>query len=174
MLALTRRVVEGVGCSRRREEWQWAPTFMLGRGLYAGLMLGIVGFGRIGQAVGQQVGPMECTWCTRGGIPAGRPRRLASLRARTKARRLERGMALCSHMPREHEPDKSLTRGALADALAEGRPGRCARRFRARAGRQQAARPRQRRCSAHIASATHEAREAMCMLCVALRDVLLP
>ena len=37
---------------RRREEWQWAPTFMLGRGL-AGLMLGIVGFGRIGQAVGQ-------------------------------------------------------------------------------------------------------------------------
>ncbi len=52
MLALTRRVVEGDRFLRRREEWQWAPTFMLGRGL-AGLMLGIVGLGRIGQAVGQ-------------------------------------------------------------------------------------------------------------------------
>jgi glyoxylate reductase len=52
MLALTRRVVEGDRFLRRRATWQWAPTFMLGRGL-AGLTLGIVGFGRIGQAVGQ-------------------------------------------------------------------------------------------------------------------------
>ena len=37
---------------RRREEWLWAPTFMLGRGL-RGLTLGIVGYGRIGQAVTQ-------------------------------------------------------------------------------------------------------------------------
>ncbi len=51
MLALTRRVVEGDRLLRRGEEWLWAPTFMLGRGLH-GLTLGIVGYGRIGQAVG--------------------------------------------------------------------------------------------------------------------------
>ena len=50
MLALTRRVVEGDRFLRRGEAWQWAPTFMLGRGL-RGLTLGIVGYGRIGQAV---------------------------------------------------------------------------------------------------------------------------
>jgi glyoxylate reductase len=52
MLALTRRVVEGDRFLRRREAWRWAPTFMLGRGL-RGLTLGIVGYGRIGQAVGR-------------------------------------------------------------------------------------------------------------------------
>jgi glyoxylate reductase len=50
MLAVTRRVAEGDRFLRRRQGWLWAPTFMLGRGL-AGLTLGIVGFGRIGQAV---------------------------------------------------------------------------------------------------------------------------
>lgn len=50
MLALTRRVVDGDRLVRRSEPWQWAPTFMLGRGL-TGLTLGIVGFGRIGRAV---------------------------------------------------------------------------------------------------------------------------
>ena len=50
MLALTRRLVEGDRFLRRGGAWQWAPTFMLGRGL-CGLTLGIVGHGRIGQAV---------------------------------------------------------------------------------------------------------------------------
>ena len=35
MLALTRRVAEGDRFLRRGEAWQWAPTFMLGRGLAA-------------------------------------------------------------------------------------------------------------------------------------------
>jgi glyoxylate reductase len=50
MLALLRRVVEGDRLVRLHEPWSWAPTFMLGRGL-SGLTLGIVGYGRIGQAV---------------------------------------------------------------------------------------------------------------------------
>ncbi len=50
MLALTRRVVEGDRFVRGGEPWLWAPTFMLGEGL-AGKTLGIVGFGRIGWAV---------------------------------------------------------------------------------------------------------------------------
>jgi glyoxylate reductase len=60
MLALTRRVVEGDRFLRRREEWQWAPTFLLGRGL-AGLTLGIVGWGRIGQEVGRLARAHELT-----------------------------------------------------------------------------------------------------------------
>ena len=52
MLALLRRVPEGDRMIRRAETWAWGPTFMLGRGL-AGLMLGIVGFGRIGREVGR-------------------------------------------------------------------------------------------------------------------------
>jgi glyoxylate reductase len=50
MLALLRRVAEGDRLVRRREDWIWAPNMMLGRGL-AGLTLGLVGHGRIGQDV---------------------------------------------------------------------------------------------------------------------------
>ncbi len=50
MLALVRRIAEGDRMLRRREEWVWGPTFMLGTGL-SGKTLGIVGLGRIGSAV---------------------------------------------------------------------------------------------------------------------------
>jgi glyoxylate reductase len=50
MLALLRRVAEGDRLIRREEQWAWAPNLMLGRGL-GGLTLGLIGHGRIGQAV---------------------------------------------------------------------------------------------------------------------------
>src|SRR5438067_12398981 len=50
LLALTRRVAEGDRLIRRGEAWIWAPNLMLGREL-RGLTLGLVGHGRIGQAV---------------------------------------------------------------------------------------------------------------------------
>jgi glyoxylate reductase len=50
MLALLRRLTEGDRLVRRGEDWIWAPNMMLGRGL-AGLTLGLVGHGRIGQEV---------------------------------------------------------------------------------------------------------------------------
>jgi glyoxylate reductase len=50
MLSLLRRVAEGDRMIRRGEHWIWAPNLMLGRGL-ADLTLGLVGYGRIGQAV---------------------------------------------------------------------------------------------------------------------------
>jgi glyoxylate reductase len=50
ILALLRRVAEGDRLIRRGERWIWAPNLMLGRGL-AGLTLGLVGHGRIGEAV---------------------------------------------------------------------------------------------------------------------------
>jgi glyoxylate reductase len=50
ILALLRRVAEGDRLIRRGERWIWAPNLMLGRGL-GGLTLGLIGHGRIGQAV---------------------------------------------------------------------------------------------------------------------------
>jgi glyoxylate reductase len=50
ILALLRRVTEGDRLIRRGERWIWAPNMMLGRGL-PGLVVGLVGHGRIGQAV---------------------------------------------------------------------------------------------------------------------------
>jgi len=52
MLDLSRRVCEGDRFLRSSEEWNWAPTFMLGSTL-RGRTLGIVGLGRIGSEVGR-------------------------------------------------------------------------------------------------------------------------
>ena len=50
ILAASRRIVEGDRAVRRGTPWSWSPTFMLGREV-GGTTLGVVGFGRIGQAV---------------------------------------------------------------------------------------------------------------------------
>ena len=50
LLDLARRVSEGDRLLRRREDWIWSPTFMLGTGL-SGKVLGVVGLGRIGARV---------------------------------------------------------------------------------------------------------------------------
>jgi glyoxylate reductase len=71
MLALVRRVAEGDRLVRRREDWIWAPNMMLGRGL-GGLTLGLVGHGRIGQAVERlaEAHDMRVTYASRtGGVP---------------------------------------------------------------------------------------------------------
>ena len=52
MLSLVRRVTEGDRLLRRREPWIWAPTHLLGTGL-RGRTLGVVGLGRIGSEVGR-------------------------------------------------------------------------------------------------------------------------
>lgn len=50
MLSLVRRVTDGDRFLRRREPWIWAPTMMLGNGA-GGRLLGVVGYGRIGRQV---------------------------------------------------------------------------------------------------------------------------
>lgn len=50
ILAASRRVAEGDRLVRAGRPWSWAPDFMLGREL-TGKTLGVVGLGRIGQAV---------------------------------------------------------------------------------------------------------------------------
>lgn len=53
LLAVTRRVVEGDRYVREGRFTGWAPDLLLGSGLQ-GKLLGIVGFGRIGQAVARR------------------------------------------------------------------------------------------------------------------------
>lgn len=54
ILAVPRRIVEGVEYLRKGNEWAgWSPTWMLGHRLY-GKKLGIIGMGRIGQAVARR------------------------------------------------------------------------------------------------------------------------
>jgi glyoxylate reductase len=54
ILAVPRRLVEGAAVLMGDKEWQgWSPTWMLGRRIW-GKRLGIIGMGRIGQAVARR------------------------------------------------------------------------------------------------------------------------
>ena len=53
ILSIARRVVEGDAMVRNEVPWRWAPFLLLGRRV-AGATLGIVGMGRIGQAVARR------------------------------------------------------------------------------------------------------------------------
>jgi glyoxylate reductase len=53
LLAAARRVAEGDRFLRARRPWIWGPEMMLGQDVH-GKVLGIVGFGRIGQAVARR------------------------------------------------------------------------------------------------------------------------
>ena len=53
MMAAARRVAEGDRFLRSGAPWIWGPEMMLGRDIH-GKVLGIVGFGRIGQAVARR------------------------------------------------------------------------------------------------------------------------
>jgi glyoxylate reductase len=59
MLGIGRRLVEGDAYVRRGEWQEWAPDLMLGRDLH-GTTVGIVGFGRIGQAVARRLHGFGC------------------------------------------------------------------------------------------------------------------
>jgi glyoxylate reductase len=187
MLSLLRRVAEGDRLIRRGERWIWAPNLMLGRGL-AGLTLGLVGYGRIGQAVERlaRAHGMEVVHTRRsGGLPldelladAGVVSLHLPLSAET--RRLIDEAALARMKPTavlvntsrgpivdEEALVDALTRGTIAGAALdvfehepEVHPGLL--------GLENVV------LVPHLGSATHETREAMGMLCVeALRAVLL-
>jgi glyoxylate reductase len=53
ILAASRRIAEGDRFLRSRTPWIWGPEMMLGRDIH-GATLGLVGFGRIGQAVARR------------------------------------------------------------------------------------------------------------------------
>jgi glyoxylate reductase len=60
MLGIGRRLVDGDAYVRRGEWDTWEPDQLLGRVLH-GATVGIVGFGRIGQAVARRLEGFECT-----------------------------------------------------------------------------------------------------------------
>jgi glyoxylate reductase len=71
MLGIARRLAEGEAFVRAGEWQTWEPGLMLGRDLH-GATVGIVGYGRIGQAVGRRLEGFGCELLTtsgRGGVP---------------------------------------------------------------------------------------------------------
>ena len=71
IIGVPRRIREGTGLIRRGEWTGWAPTAMLGRKL-GGKVLGIVGLGRIGQAVAHRARAfgLEVLYHNRNPLPA--------------------------------------------------------------------------------------------------------
>ena len=59
MLAISRRIVEGERVVRAGEWRTWGPSFMLGRDLQ-GSTVGIIGAGRIGEAVARRLRGFDC------------------------------------------------------------------------------------------------------------------
>jgi glyoxylate reductase len=106
MLAVARRVAEGESFVRAGEWVTWEPGLMLGHDLH-GATVGVVGYGRIGQAVARRVEGFGCEvlhTSRRGGIP------LEEL--------LERSDFVTLHCPLTPE-----TRGLIGDrALARMKP----------------------------------------------------
>ncbi len=184
-LALTRRVVDGDRVVRRREPWQWAPTFMLGRGL-ARLTLGIVGFGRIGQAVGERGRAHGMHVVHAGEFPLDDLLEMADvvtlhvpLTDETHHLIGERELSLMK--PTAYLVNTSrgpvVDEAALARALAEGRIAGAALDVYEHEPEVTPALLELDNVVLvpHLGSATQEAREAMGMLCVeALRKELIP
>jgi glyoxylate reductase len=187
VLALLRRVAEGDRLIRRREQWIWAPNLMLGRGL-PGLVLGLVGYGRIGQAVGRlaQAHGMRVIHSSRSsGVPLDELLGSADvvslhlpLSEETRhliderALRLMKPSAVLVNTSRGPIVDEA----ALVQALRDGRLGGAALDVFEREPEVHPGLLELERVVLvpHLGSATLETREAMGMLCVeALRAVLL-
>jgi glyoxylate reductase len=187
ILALLRRVAEGDRLIRRGERWIWAPNLMLGRGL-GGLTLGLVGHGRIGQAVERLAlaHGMHVVWTSR-----GRGQSLDTLLAEAdvvslhlplsdETRHLIDAAALQRMKPTAVLVNTSrgpiVDEAALVEALAESRiAGAALDVFEHEPDVHPGLLELENVVLVpHLGSATEETREAMGMLCVdALRAVLL-
>ena len=193
LLALLRRVAEGDRFLRRGEPWAWAPTFMLGHGL-AGRTLGIVGLGRIGSEVARLASGlgMDVVYTARSPRDAPYPRLLlGELLSRADAVTLHvpltaetRGLVGAGELGRMGRATVLVhtARGPVVDeaALVEAlRAGQIAGAALDVFEDEPAVHPglvelENVVLTPHLASATHEAREAMGRLCVeALAAVLL-
>jgi glyoxylate reductase len=184
LLALVRRVAEGDRLLRRREPWRLEPTFMLGRGL-AGRTLGVVGAGRIGSEVarlGEAFGLRPILLRSADPLDEALAADVVTLHTplTPQTRHLVDAAALARMRP--HAVLVNTSRGAVVDeaALVEAlRAGTIAGAALDVFEREPEVHPGLLELpnvvlTPHLGSATHEAREAMGLLCVdALRAVLL-
>ena len=187
ILALLRRVAEGDRLIRRGERWIWAPNLMLGRGL-PGLVLGLVGRGRIGRAVERlaRAHGMEVVHRSRtSGVSLDELLSTADvvslhLPLTEESRHLIDAGALARMKP--GSVLVNVSRGPIVDeealvaALVEGRIAGAALDVFEREPEVHAGLLGLENVVLvpHLGSATHETREAMGMLCVeALRAVLI-
>ena len=187
ILALVRRVAEGDRLIRRGESWIWGPNMMLGRGLH-GLVLGLVGYGRIARAVERLAAAHRMTVVhtsrTRG-LPLDHVLGSADVVSLHLPLNEETRHLIDADALRRMKPTAVLvntSRGPIADetALAEAlAAGTIAGAALDVYEREPEVEPRLLGLenvvlTPHLGSATVETREAMGMLCVeALRAVLL-
>jgi lactate dehydrogenase-like 2-hydroxyacid dehydrogenase len=61
ILAATRRIAEGDRLLRSRQPWVWGPRMLVGLDISAGATLGVLGYGRIGQAVARRAHAFDMT-----------------------------------------------------------------------------------------------------------------
>ena len=61
ILDITRRISEGDRLIRRQKPWVWGPRMLVGLDISAGATLGILGYGRIGQAVARRAHAFDMT-----------------------------------------------------------------------------------------------------------------
>jgi lactate dehydrogenase-like 2-hydroxyacid dehydrogenase len=116
MLGISRRLVQGDAYVRAGEWRTWDPGLMLGHDLH-GATAGIVGFGRIGRAVGRRLEGFGCTILHTGRSVATRSRTGAGLGV-PLGELLERSDFVTLHSPLTPE-----TRGLIGDeALARMKP----------------------------------------------------
>ena len=180
ILALLRRIAEGDRLVRSGRPWAISPTFMLGRGL-AGLTLGIVGLGRIGREVARlaeahgmrviatHATPLEQLLAEAEVVSIHVPL-TEQTRHFVDPRRLKRGAVLVNT-----SRGPVVDEAALVEALRDGHLAGAALDVYEH---EPEVHPDLLELenvvlTPHIGSATHEAREAMGMLCVeALREAL--
>ena len=61
ILDATRRISEGDRLIRHKQPWVWGPRMLVGLDISAGATLGILGYGRIGQAVARRAHGFDMT-----------------------------------------------------------------------------------------------------------------
>lgn len=114
LLGVARRVPEGAALVRSGRWTGWAPTQLLGADLH-GAVLGIVGMGRIGQAVARRAAGFGMTllYASRRPLPAAVERRLGARRV-TLPRLLTRADFVTLHLPLTPATHHLIDRRALA------------------------------------------------------------
>jgi glyoxylate reductase len=122
IIGVPRRIREGVGLIRRGEWTGWAPTAMLGRNL-GGKVLGIIGMGRIGQAVAHRARAfgLEVAYYSRKQLPSAVESMLGVRYVGDVDALVAEADILTLHCPLSDE-----TRGMIdARRIARMKPGSC-------------------------------------------------